>query len=467
MKEKLSLCLRILLPVGLILLLSPHPVVGRMVVALLEARTGFQAGRTQEGIGSLEDAVEIAPYLLALLGPAAEAALERGQPELALQLSLAASRGLPDSTFIECLVLRSMFASADLEEIRNLDVSRVAACHEGRRDLALACKSLFVQGQGGLAREILAFLLDQPEDVPEDATWLAALFLPEEADAPLRDLALRGGSERELALDLRRILSAPAVESEAARMASVGHAFSRYGKWDLAALAFAEAVALEPQNAQAHAYLGLAQDQLGLDGLEELRTAGELSPSDPSPAVFLGLHWLQAGETGKARQALEHALRLGTPTPALLDELGRVQALLGDMQSAKQSLLEATKLEPREPRHWIVLAQFSTDYEIEVSTVGIPSARNALVLSGSCPACLDLLGYGYYLTGNLPLAERFLWRAVAEDQDLARSLYHLGLLLASQGKAEAARLALSRALAMDAEGKITPLVIRTLDTITP
>jgi len=459
--------LRAFLAIAAILILRPHPLPARLVDTLDKARQSYRSGDSEQGIRSIEDAVAYAPYLLALYRPAAEGALANGDPASALRLALAASEAFPDSQAIRCLIIYSRIALDGRDLALGLDLEQVASCPQGAITLADASQSLFDRGEANRAGEILAFLLGLPTAIPRDAALLAALFTPEEAEAALREIALRDQEERALAQDLLAVLEETTGEEAATRTAKVGHVFSRHGEWEFAALSFREATRLQPENAQAHAYLGLALDQLGSDGLDEIVRAGELNPTDPMPAIFLGLHWLHAGDAGRARQELERALRLDPSSLPLLAELSRVQALLGDVRGAKENLLEATRIDPSDPRYWIMLAQFSTDYEVEVRELGLPAARNALVLSRSCAQCLDLIGYGYYLTGNLPLAERFLWEASGEDPHNAKTLYHLGILLAFQGRTDLARQALNSALALDADGAVTPLVIRTLDRLGP
>ena len=93
---------------------------------------------------------------------------------------------------------------------------------------------------------------------------------------------------------------------------------------------------------------------------------------------------------------------------------------------------DAAELVPYNPDFWLLVAQYTLSKEIGVQSIALPAARNALALKPRNAEGLDALGYGYYLLGNFPMAERLLSRSVQLDPSLALTQYHLGLLRLAQ-----------------------------------
>jgi tetratricopeptide (TPR) repeat protein len=250
-------------------------------------------------------------------------------------------------------------------------------------------------------------------------------------------------------------------------LGAAGRALGEIGEWPLAAWAFEEALSLDPQAADVRAYLGLALDQSGGDGLLHLRRAAEEAAESPLPHFFLGLHWRARGEAERALQALTTAAELDPENPAIAAELAGALEDLGEMDEALAAFLYAANLAPDEPGFWRLLADFSTRNEIQVTAVGLPAARNALALAPDDPASSDALGFAYFLAGDDALARRFIDRAVGLDPLRSSTQYHLGLVLLSGGEVAAARSALETAALLDPDGPVGALARRTLEGLPP
>ena len=146
-------------------------------------------------------------------------------------------------------------------------------------------------------------------------------------------------------------------------------------------------------------------------------------------------------------------------------DLGAAYAAAGDLPSAKSAFQYATNLNPEDPTLWSLFAQFSLDYEIELNEIGLPAARQAVVLQPRNAAALDRLGYTHLLLGNWTLAERFLVEAIQTDRNLASAHYHLGLLRLTDGDLVGGRASLFLAVALDPDGRFGSLAQRSLENL--
>jgi Flp pilus assembly protein TadD len=223
---------------------------------------------------------------------------------------------------------------------------------------------------------------------------------------------------------------------------------------------------LDQDYVEVKAYLGLALDQLGDEqGMTYLREAVQEAPRAALPKVFMALHWLEEGAFQKAKEELEKAATLDPENPAIASELGAVYTALGEVSAAKAAYRRAATLAPDEPQFWLLLAQFSLGQEIELETLAIPAARNALALSSEDAGAMDTLGFAHFLTGDLVLAERLLLRAYDLEPARPQTLLHMGLLRLMQGEHDRARHSLSLAAALDPYGTFGQVAQRTLDAL--
>jgi tetratricopeptide (TPR) repeat protein len=368
-----------------------------------------------------------------------------------------------------CLRAQALLALGDLAGSEAAWREAGSSCPEAA-DLARQYAEAHVaQGQFDQAASFLASLNLLSPSRPDTLLRLGVLTaLADPAGAlPTLDAAMKASpSPLPLAEDLvGAIRSAPNDGAQA--FAQVGETLIRYGAWREAAQALANAVALRPDLAEARAYLGLARDRSGGDGLRDLQEATRLGPGSSLPHIFLAFHWQAAERLTDALTELETAQRLDPGSPAAPAQMGAILVAMGDLPAASQAYRLATALAPSEPNFWLLLAQFSLEHEFDVTSIALPAARNAAALAPGDVASADALGYAHFLLGDLDLAERILVRAARSGPPSPSLEWHLGLLRLTQGDAERARAALQAAILLDPDGVWGSRARQSLDRLGP
>ncbi len=452
----------------LLLVLAPRINPGPLARSLETAEHAARGGRPAEALAALEAALAFEPSLSSLHLRAAEAALLAGDPAAA-QFHLDALPPAEDDAQRTCLRFETWFASGQTHLALSTLPELPPDCVPTYDRLAPTIEVRLAQGEAATALQLLnAWLAFQPAQA--DARALRGLILATtEPNAAIDDL--RAAMELAEATDplvrevLQAIESARAEESRAYSLALVGQVFAQRARWILARLAFQAAVAEDPDYIEAVAYLGLAKDQSGGDGLQELLAAVEAAPDAALPHYFLGVHWYAQEDLPQALVHLERAANLDPANPAIAAQAGAVYAALGRIPEAKAAYRAAVEIDPRDPDFWLLLAQFSLNYEVEVDTLAVPAARNALSLQPENPAAADALGYAHYLLGDLELSERFLNTALELDAERPSTWFHLGLLRTAQGDLAQAVESLERAIQLDPAGPVAQLARRTLELL--
>jgi tetratricopeptide (TPR) repeat protein len=319
------------------------------------------------------------------------------------------------------------------------------------------------------AEDVLQTLTDIDPADPDLHFQLGALVAthsPKEALPHFRSALERSPQGHPWAEEfIQTIEDASETDSAAYTFAQVGQVFITVQMWEHAVLAFEEAVELQPEYVDALAFLGIALDHIGKDGLAELHRAAGLDPTHPIPHLYLGIHWSKRGELHRALAELERAARLDPQNPTVAIQIGEVYRKLGEQATAIDAYRIATEIAPGEAQYWLLLAQVSLMEEFQVNEIALPAARNALILEPDNPAAVDALGYGYFLLGDLKFAERFLLRAVQLDPSRVQSQYHLGLLMAALERSEPARAAFQMAISLDPDGNVGELARRAMENI--
>jgi tetratricopeptide (TPR) repeat protein len=338
-----------------------------------------------------------------------------------------------------------------------------------------------------LMEEIEAYLVDQFDHAdPEEVVPLIEMFvqIDENPELELRyalalaatepalalpwieEVNIPGNPQSQLLDSLTIIITSPQTESST-RFAQVGRKFAESNYWELARISFARALDLEPEYTEARAYYGLALDMSGKDGGKELERAIESTPESAMAHAFMGLHLKNNGELEEAMKAFESAIELESDNVGTIAELASIYERLGEIESAKSAYILAAEIGNDDSVFWALLADFSLTHELEIDTVGIPAARNAVVLGGGSPEDLAALGYAHLLDNDFVLAERMLRYAIVKGPSTEAAHYYLGLLKYLQGDTKGAILSLKRAELLDPGGRYGDLANRTLEKLAP
>ena len=258
-----------------------------------------------------------------------------------------------------------------------------------------------------------------------------------------------------------------ATGDEAYTFGRVGYTLIQLTEWPLAEVALTQATNRDGAYADAFAYLGLAQDMQGKDGLSAYERALALAPDSPLAQFLMGLHWRRQGDSNTALPYLKTAQALDPQNPAVAAEIGGAYAALGDLTSAEIWFAEAVRKDEQNPAFWLLLARFYVDHEYHMETLGLPAARMAVGLNPTSALAADALGYALVLTGDLVNAEKMLLRALELDNALPSGYYHLGLLYDQQGRMVDAAIVFDHALALDPDGLYGGLALKALASLTP
>lgn len=455
----------LLLTVLLLIVLAPSGFDPQFVGLLNSAQVAIEADQTQAALEALDHALRQHPRSHQLLPLAAEAALRSGEVRQAVsylrkmdELGIGADSAACQWARVhliqgdlEALADRLRQASSCTGALTGLKLTALDALEEGNWDRAEQAANLALDH--GLSDSHLEYLLIQ----------LQAARAPRAALDPLRTYYATIGTHDAYAFDLLEALREAAVTDDLAfRYALVGQVFARHNRWQLASLAFGNAVHANPNYTQARAYYGFSLERTGQNGKEVILEAFQRDPNHPLPLVFLANLLLEEGRTAQARSLVQRAQASDPHDPVLLVQLAAAQASDGDLIAARGSLVRAVEMAPQEPDLWLALAHFSLQWEIELQELGVASGRQALLLDPDSARALDLLGYAHLLRGSPTLATRLLRRAVHADPQLTSAWYHLGLASLEIGDTQAARSALERAQAIEPVSPTTELARRAL-----
>ena len=215
-------------------------------------------------------------------------------------------------------------------------------------------------------------------------------------------------------------------QDETYRLVLTGRSLGNLGYWDLAYQAFLKSKTLNPEYAEAWAFIGEAQQHMGEDGLSALEQAQKIDPESILVKALLGLYWRRQGHPEKAL-VLVDAIVTKEPDQAIWQvEMGTILAEMGNSSAALEHFQKAIALEPGSSPNWQSLAKFSISRGIQPETIGLHAARQAVLLTPKDAAALDTMGSVLYSLSDMQGAERFFLRALAENNQFAPSHLHLG-----------------------------------------
>ncbi len=242
----------------------------------------------------------------------------------------------------------------------------------------------------------------------------------------------------------------------------IGYTLIGLREYALAKAALLNAVSGRPDFAEAYAYLGLAEDYLGGDGLYAYERALDIDEKLAIAHYLIGLHYRRIGDNDKAIPALKRAFELDASNAAAAAELGSAYTELADLTTAEAWYVQAVSVAPKDASFWTLLAKFYIDHDLKVEQDGILAAQKAVELAPDSADAWDTLGFAHYLNDSRDLAEENLLKARELDPQLATVHFHLGLLYLDTDRSTDARQSLETAIALDAGGPVAEQAIRAL-----
>jgi tetratricopeptide (TPR) repeat protein len=458
------------LAIAILLALRPTPIAAPIVAPVSAAAQALSTGHPQMAASLFEDAIKFLPSNASLYLHAARSRLLAGDPNGALEILELADELMVDEIALEGLRGEALVALGNLDGATEAWESAEEAAplpEEILRNLGQAYMEM------GDTIEAYRAFIDLVTLLPDDLDALLHLGVlaagtPATAEEYLQIAESHAHARHPVIQDLiANYVESEEHDSSAYRLALVGQTLMRYDEWQLAEYAFREALAVDPGYVDARAYHGLALLKIDGDGLPELMAALAADPEAMLPHILLGMHYLENGEAEDALRELELAAELDSTNPAVLAQLGAALDAVGEIDQAMLAYRSAAEMAPDDADFWLLLAQYALSKEIEVLTVALPAARNAVALKPRNAAGLGALGYGHYLLGNFSISERLLSRSVRMDPSLAQSQYYLGLLRLAQGQSSRARAALTLAVLLDPDGAVGHLAELALDYASP
>ncbi len=468
-----------------LLLLGLAPRLFQASQEMYRAQQALQTGELAQAAAHIAKAAQLQPWRGDLWESAGHYALQAGQPAEAIAYLEEASRALQGGLTRQGWV--------DLGDAHRQNGDYASAAQAWQVVLTLESPSIETyerlldvhQALGDYPAMIqdLQALVDLQ---PEQAQWHFQLGLslatrqPESALDNLESAAELDSSLKPVVEKLSGdILAASLVDDPAYQLLAAGRALASLGEWELAAEAFHQAVLVNPDYAEAWAYLGEARQHLpqqarmpapegdgSQDGLTELQKALALDEESLSAHMFLSLYWSRQERYEQAEQVLHQAIDLYPRQAILQVALGDVLAQAGDLGGAYEAYLQAIQLAPGEGMYIRRLASFSLYYGFQIDQIALPAARQAVTLAPKDVESLDLLAQVLLQLGDLDSAERFLLRALEADLNYAPAHLHLGLIYLLHGDLQAALRSFQRVRELAPNSPLIEQVDRLLEAYT-
>ena len=317
-------------------------------------------------------------------------------------------------------------------------------------------------------------LMSALESVSEDTEVLYLLGLIFSVTDPDRSpgyLGLAAAIDPEYQTNARSMIAAiqtaGLAESPSYQQMQIGQTLGGISNWPLAFAAFSNAVTLDPDYAEAWAYLGMSQMQLQQDSSQALLTALELDSNSITANIFYAQYLEQNGEPEKGLPYIHTALELEPGNISLIHETGYYNARMGNLIEAYSYFEEVLILEPEQFDSWHQLANFCINYEYNVAEIGLPAARQAFMLFPNDPEGLVLLGRAYSLIGNPTMGIKLIKETLQMSPKDINALYYMGLINISLGNFAEAESYFLQVIANTSDQSIITKVQSLLDTFIP
>ena len=225
-----------------------------------------------------------------------------------------------------------------------------------------------------------------------------------------------------------------------------GQALGAIGEWKLAQEALLNALQLEPEYAEAWAYLGEAQQQNGEDGYPALQRALDLDPKSLSALLFTALYWQRQQNYLRAELLFHRAALMEPENAPIKVQWGQNSMLAGDVSDAREHFEKAAELSPDDLEIWVYVARYCVDAELFVGELGLPAALRVVRDQPDNAEARVLVGRAYLAMGNKVAAKVYLEQAVNLHPEYMPAHYYFGLFLLADEENEQAFVHLNQVI---------------------
>ena len=476
--QRLSLTLRIGLVSILIALLGLSPAPHAISTFFRNAQQSIDSGDWSNAATNLVNAAEYYPQRVDLVINAAHYAYQGGDPKATIEYL--ERPGVFNKLNVDDLILlgdayyqsgNTTKAEATWKEALNQSDTREA--HQRLADLYLE------QKEYASAVEQMQKLLSLN---PSDVRLYYQIGILYAATDPLKALPFLAQA-KELdpanasnAQELHdKIRTATLFDQPAYTLTASGRQLANMGEWTLAAEAFRQATEQDPGYADAWAFLGEAQQQLGMKetgttseaGYKELERALEVDSKSILGNTFMGLYWERQQQFSQAQYYLNVAIANSPKDPYLYTELGNILSKAGDLPAAQSAYKAAIKIAPQDPVFQRLLAEYALENQIQIRELALPAARQAVMLDPSDPASLDLMAKVMLELQDYHSAENYAQKALSYDPGYAPAYLHLGTAYLYLNEPELALQWLDKAKKMEPDSWVGMQATRMIDYYFP
>jgi tetratricopeptide (TPR) repeat protein len=476
--SSLSNYLRISLVSLFIALLGLAPYPHSSASLLQDASRAIANGDLLIASQNLADVSEYFPWRYTLNLAAGKLALQAGAPEAAIQYlerpGTISHLSIDDLILLGDAYLQSgdtLMAEAIWKHVSELEASnpadeRLANLYIQRKDYISAVHVFEVLLSNNPSDINLYYQVGSLYAITDPIKALPFLAQAEEIDTIHADRA-------HILYD--KIRTASLFDNPSYTLLITGRQYANWGEWELAAEAFHNATVLQPDYADAWAFIGEARqqmDQLGMGGkskagLHELEYALQMNPDSTLANTFMGLFWERQEDFSQAQIFLERAIVTSPKDPFLYAELGNVLAKTGDLPAAQSAYETAIHLTPQDPLFYRLLAEFALQYQIQIRELALPAARQAINIDPMNADALDVMAQVMLMLQDYHSAERFAQSALQADRGFSPAYLHLGTAYLYLGESNLARHWLRLAETVNPDSWIASQAKRLLDYYFP
>ena len=228
-------------------------------------------------------------------------------------------------------------------------------------------------------------------------------------------------------------------------------ALIRSGKWPLTACVLRRALTMTREQststAEMHAWLGEALVRVGrpAEAQPHLVAATNLAPEAPLGWLLLGMYYLGQQETEAAREALLNARSLDPRNPAPYLALAEATAQTGNYKEIEVWIAAALEIAPTDAEIAKAAARFYLERNLIDAVYPLRAIQKAIQLAPDDGETQMLLGRFRLLAGDQSGAVAALDEAVKLDPGLGAAHYLRGLALQATNKPTEAQQAFIRA----------------------